>query len=100
MNTFAKTISNLKQIHSNGNEFSLPSHFWNTIDQLPNDQLFYFVERMLKIRGLLLGNDFIRVSSINHQYRQYKTWTTKQKRSITMDLIKNWYFVEFSLENY
>lgn len=97
---FTKIISNLKRIHQSGNEFNLPSDFWNTIDQLPNDQLFYFVERMLKIKGLLLGNDFVRVSNINHQYRQYKNWTIKQKRSITMDLIKHWYYVELSLDMY
>ena len=100
MTSFPKTIAHLKEVYDKENHFDLPKHFWNTIDNLPNDQVFYFVERMLKIKGLLLGNDFYRVSNIQHQFRQYKTWTVKQKRSIVMDLIKNWYYVEFDFELY
>ncbi len=97
MNDFAKTIGILHDIYQEDKQF-LPSIFWNTIDNLPNETLFNWVERMLSIRNLLLGQDYLRVVGIQHQFRQYKTWTDTQKRSIAMDLIKNWYTVEMYSE--
>lgn len=97
MNDFAKTIGILHDIYQEDNEF-LPNIFWKTIDNLPNETLFNWVERMLSIRNLLLGQDYLRVVGIQHTFRVYKTWTVKQKRSIAMDLIKNWYTVEMYSE--
>jgi hypothetical protein len=78
--------------------YNLSNNFWYTIDNLPNDTVFMWVERLLKIEGLLLGKDYLRVVGIQHDYRQFRNWTTKQKRSIMMDLIKHWYEVEFRYE--
>lgn len=99
MTSFPLTIANLKNVYDQ-NPHDLPWVFWNIIDNLPNEKLFEFVERMLSIRGLILGQDYIRITGIQHQYRQFKLWTPKQKRSIAMDLIKNWYEVEFDFETY
>ena len=97
MNTFTKTIAELR-IHYDRDQFDLSKHFWDTIDCLDNQQVFYWVERMLHIRHLLQGKDYIRVVGIQHQYREIQKWTKKQKRSIVFDLIKNWYEIEFVCE--
>lgn len=97
MNDFIILMGRLRDIYDN-DPINLPYNFWRTIDQLPNEIVFVWVERMLQIQGLLLGNDFVRVSGIQFDYRQYKDYTPKQKRSIIMDLVKNWYDVEFWYE--
>jgi len=97
MNDFITLMGRLRVIYDN-DPINLPYKFWHTIDQIPNETVFAWVERLLKIQGLLLGNDFVRVSGIQFDYRQYKNYTTKQKRSIMMDLVKNWYDVEFWYE--
>jgi hypothetical protein len=99
MTTFPMTIVQLRDIYDE-NPDCLPWIFWKTIDNLPDDQLFNWVERLLEIKNCIQGNDYIRVIDIQHQYRKYKLWTIKQKRSIAMDLIKNWYDVEFRFELY
>lgn len=96
MYDFTKTIGILHDIYLEDQEY-LPNIFWKTIDNLPNETLFLWVERMLSIQSLLLGKEYLRVIGIQHDYRQFHKWTKKQKRSIAMDLIKNWDQVQ--LEN-
>jgi hypothetical protein len=93
MYDFTKTMGILNGIYLEDQEF-LPNIFWKTIDNLPNEELFDWVERMLSMQSLLLGKDYLRVVGIQHDYRQFKKWTKKQKRSIAMDLIKHWNEVE------
>lgn len=97
MYDFVKTIGILRDIYDEHDEF-LPHIFWKTIDNLPDETLFIWVERMLSIRNLLLGKDYLRVVGIQHDYRLYHKWTKKQKRSIAIDLIKHWYQVELRSE--
>ena len=94
---FCKTMGRLREIYD-VDPYNLPNNFWNTIDQLPNEVVFMWVERLLKIQGLLFGKDYLRVVGIQYQYRQYKLYTQKQKRSIIMDLVKHWYEVELRYE--
>lgn len=94
---FCKTMGRLREVYDI-DPYNLPNNFWYTIDHLPNDTVFMWVERLLKIQGLLLGKDYLRVVGIQHDYRRYKSWTQKQKRSVMMDLIKYWYEVEFRYE--
>lgn len=87
----------LRGIYDEDQEF-LPNIFWKTIDIIDDDTLFIWVERMLSNKELLMGLDYLRVISIQHQYRQFHQWTRKQKRSIAMDLVKHWYDVELRYE--
>ena len=87
----------LRGIYDEDQEF-LPHIFWKTIDNIPDQLLFKWIERMLTIRGLLLGTDYLRVCGIQFDYRQYQSWTIKQKRSVAMDLVKNWHEVELHYE--
>jgi hypothetical protein len=94
---FVKTMGRLRELYDI-DPYKLPNNFWLTIDELPNEVVFMWVERLLQIQGLLLGKDYLRVVGIQHDYRQYKSYTKKQKRSIMMDLIQHWYDVEFRYE--
>ena len=97
MNDFCKIMGRLRELYDT-DPYNLPNNFWYTIDELPNDIVFVWIERLLKIDCLLLGKDYLRVVDIQHQYRLYKSYTQKQKRSIMIDLIKHWYDVEFRYE--
>lgn len=97
MYDFIKTMGILRDIYDEDQEF-LPHIFWKTIDNLPDEVLFIWVERMLANQQLLMGKDYLRVVGIQFDYRKFKKWTKKQKRSIAMDLVKNWYDVELRHE--
>ena len=97
MYDFIKTMGILRDIYDEDQEF-LPHIFWKTIDNIPDQELFLWVERMLANQQLLMGKDYLRVVGIQFDYRKFKKWTKKQKRSIAMDLVKNWYDVELRHE--
>lgn len=97
MYDFVKTMGILRDIYDEDQEF-LPHIFWKTIDNIDNDTLFIWVERMLSNKNLLMGQDYLRVVGIQHDYREHQKWTKKQKRSIAMDLVRNWYDVELRHE--
>lgn len=97
MYDFVKTMGILRDIYDEDQEF-LPHIFWKTIDNIPDDTLFIWVERMLSNKDLLMGKDYLRVVGIQHDYRRFQKWTKKQKRSIAVDLVRHWYDVEFRHE--
>lgn len=97
MYDFIKTLGILRDIYDEDQEF-LPGLFWKTIDNLPDETLFLWVERMLANEKLLMGKDYLRVVDIQHTYKLSHKWTKKQKRSIAMDLVRNWYDVELRHE--
>lgn len=97
MNDFVTLMGRLRVIYDN-DPINLPYNFWNTIDQIPNETVFAWVERMLAIPGLVLGQDYIRTTGIQFQYRQIKKYTTKQKRRLMIDLTSHWYDVELRYE--
>lgn len=97
MYDFVKTMGILRDIYDEDQEF-LPHIFWKTIDYIPDDTLFIWVERMLSNKDLLMGKDYLRVVGIQHDYRRFQKWTKKQKRSIAVDLVRNWYDIELRHE--
>jgi len=68
MKDFIKLMGRLRELYDI-DRYDLPRNFWHTIDELPDELVFSWVERLLSIPGLLLGKDFIRVQGIQHQYR-------------------------------
>lgn len=97
MTGFSRTLAQLQSIWLE-DQHALPSIFWHTIDHLNNDELFVWVERLLQIRNAVQGQDYLRVTGIQHQYRLRNSWSIKQKRSIAIDLIKHWDQVELRQE--
>ena len=92
MNTFTTDMGILRQIYDR-NPLNLPKQVWDYIDQLPDQFVFNWIERLLKTQ-VLKGKDHERVANINFWYREHKSYTKKQKRSIMIDLIRYWYDVE------
>jgi len=97
MNDFCKIMGELRIIYDR-DPINLPNIFWNTIDNIPNDTVFTWCERMLEVPRLVLGQDYIRTTGIQFHYRQHKMYTTKQKRRLMIDLVSHWYDVEFRYE--
>lgn len=87
----------LRDIYDEDQEF-LPNIFWKTIDNIPDQELFKWGERMLANQDLLMGKDYLTLVGIQFDYRIKKSWTKKQKRRVAMDLVKNWYHVELRYE--
>ncbi len=97
MNTFTTDMAILRRIYDI-NPDKLPKLFWDYIDSVPEQVVFYWTERLLNAQGLLLGHDFMKVSDINFWYRQKKFYTETQQRYLMIELIKNWYDLEIRYE--
>jgi len=95
--SFTKIMGLLQDIYLE-DPIHLPGIFWNTIDDLPNQEIFRWTERLLNKRDALLGNDYLTVVGIQHTYRRTETYTVKQKRRLVMELLPNWDYLTFMSE--
>lgn len=95
--SFTEVMTLLQDIYLE-DKTHLPNIFWNTIDDLPESEVFRWTERLLNDKNLLMGNDYLTVVGIQHTYRRFEKYTIKQKRRLVMELLQYWDQVTFMSE--
>lgn len=95
--SFTETMNFLQDIYLE-DKSHLPYIFWNTIDKLPETEVFRYTEMLLNKKDSLLGNDYLTVVGIQHNYRRFEKYTIRQKRRLVMELLPNWDYLTFMSE--
>lgn len=63
--------------------------FWYVVDNLDDKIIHEYTEKLLKLKKVE-GKPYLKICNINHDYKQYKHYTVKQKRYLAMTLITHW----------